>query len=297
MGALLTVVDGGVRVRQFFADDEGQEEELLARYMEILSEVDVLVSYNGNGFDFPYLKHRLKRYHFDASFSGVLSLDMYVVLNKFSNFREIIPNLKQKTVEEYLGLRDSRDDMIDGGQSVELYFRYLMNKSDELRDTMLLHNRDDVLQLARILWVFDNLDIHRISANIGFPVVVEDRKVLVTGIKIKTRRLDIIGKYKGITGRYNIFRDDSTVSLEPKSERNLLEPESDYGAINISVPLRYEDKVTYILKEDLEGEALFFFGESWEEFEYMILKNDGVPDYKVINEFIKALLKDILKKI
>ncbi len=110
MGALLTKEERGVRVRQFFADDE-DEEELLSVYKEALSETDVLVSYNGNGFDFPYLKYRLKRHHIESPFAGTLSLDMFNVLNKYSNLRQVIPNLKQKTVEEYFGLRDSRDDI------------------------------------------------------------------------------------------------------------------------------------------------------------------------------------------
>ncbi len=287
MGALLNRVDGGLRVRQFFTDDEGQEEELLLLYKEALDEMDVLVSYNGNNFDFPYLKHRLKRHDLDHSFSRVHSLDMYTVLNKYSNFREVIPNLKQKTVEEYLGLRDSRDDVIDGGQSVEIYFRYLVEKSDELRDIMLLHNRDDVLQLARILWAFDKLDIHRIASNTGFPVKVDDRKVLISGIKLKSKRLEIRGRYSGIIGQYQIFREECTVKMDPEHERNLIDPESDTGEIEIIVPLRYEDKVSFITYEDFDLDGR----------EFVVLKKDGEPDFKTVNLFIKHLVKDILTKI
>ena len=297
MGAILTKVTGGLRVRQFFTEDEGEEEELLILYKEALDEVDVLVSYNGNGFDFPYLRYRLKRYYLDTSFARVLSLDMFRVLNKHSNLREIIPNLKQKTVEEFMGLRDSRDDAIDGGESVVLFFRYLIDKSEELRDIMLLHNRDDVLQLSRILWIFDSLDIHKIASHTGFPVIMGDKRIFVTGIKIKTKRLNIVGRYKGISGRYYIFREDCTVTMEPEYEKTLLEPESDYGKLEISVPLRYEQKITYALFEDIELPKEFFIEKDIYDKEYIIFKQEGVPEYKNINLFIKYLVRDILENI
>ena len=275
IGGLITVVDGGLRVRQFFAEDDGEEFELLEKYMAALYEADVLVSYNGNGFDFSYLKYRLKRHGLDPDFSRFMSLDMYVVLNKFSNLRESIPNLKQKTVEEYMGLHTSRDDEIDGGQSVQLYFRYLIDRSESLRDIMLLHNRDDILQLMRILWIFDQLDIHKIAGTIGFLVVSDRRKVIITGIKLKSKRLDINGRYRGVTGTYQLFRDDCTVNLEPEHEKNLIDPESDYGEIKINVP-RWE-------RDD--------------EIEFPVIRKNCEYDHKTINIFAKDLVRDIMEKV
>lgn len=288
IGGLITIAVNGLRIRQFFAEDDGEEEELLIKYKEALDEVDVLISYNGNSFDFPYLKYRLKRHGLDSYFGRFLSLDMYIVLKRYSNFRKVIPNLKQTTVEEYLGIDGSRDDMIDGGQSVELYFRYLINKSEKLRDTMLLHNRDDILQLSRIQWAFDQLDLHRIAAHTGFPIVSDDKKVFVSGIRLKTKHIEINGRYKGITGRYKLFRDDCTVSLEPLYEKTLIAPESDHGEIKIDTPLRKEGGNTFIRKDDLEIAG----GD-----DYYILMKDGEPDHRQINRFVKHMIRDIIEKI
>lgn len=308
MGALLNKVDGGLRVRQFFTDGDGEEEELLLLYKEALDEMDVLVSYNGNGFDFPYLKKRLDRFGLDSSFSKIMSLDMFKVLHKHSNLRDIIPNLKQKTVEEYMGLGDSRDDLIDGGKSVELYFRYLENNSDELRDIMLLHNRDDVLQLSRILWVFDKLNIHKIASYTGFPVMAQDhtqddpcefldKKMIVKDIRLKTKRLDINGFYGGINGRYHLFRDDCTVVLNPRYEQNLLEPESDFGQFEINIPMRYEQKVTFVTGEDIHVDEEFWNEPVIGGKDYVILKKDGNTDNMALNLLIKYVVRDILKDL
>lgn len=275
MGALLNAVPGGLRVRQFFTEYEGEEEEVLIQYKKALDEMDVLVSYNGNGFDFPFLKRRLKRHYLDDSFGATLSLDMFYVLNSHSNFREIIPNLKQVTVEEYMGLKSLREDTIDGGKSVEIFFRYLEEKSDDLRDVMLLHNRDDVLQLSRLLWCFDKLDIHKIAFYTGFPVIYDEIRIGVEKIKVKTKRLEISGVCQGISGEYNIFRENFNV---------IFNPEDKYGSFEISMPLRYENKISYgVLGAD--------------EPKYVILKNNGETEYKNVNYFIKILLRDILSEI
>lgn len=297
MGALLTRVDGGVRVRQYFTEDDGEEAELLAIYKEALDEVDVLVSYNGDGFDFPFLKKRLARHMLDDSFAKAFSLDLYSILHKYSNLRDIIPNLKQVTVEEYMGLRDSREDTIDGGKSVELFFQYLSNKSQELKEMMLLHNRDDVLQLQRLLWIFDKLNIHRVAYHMGFPVICDDKKMLITKIKVKTKRLDIKGRYAGMTGRYHIFREDSTIVLNPSKEQSLLDPESDYGEFEISVPLRYEDKIAYVLASDMEFEVDVFPNQGANGQKLAVLKRDGEVVYESVNCFAKELIRDILKSL
>lgn len=297
MGALLTRVDGGVRVRQFFTEDDGEEEELLVIYKEALDEVDVLVSYNGDGFDFPFLRKRLVWHMLDDSFDKVFSLDLFSVLHKHSNLREVIPNLRQVTVEEYMGLRDSREDTIDGGKSVELFFKYLSNKSEELKEIMLLHNRDDVLQLQRLLWIFDKLNIHRIAYHKGFPVLSGRKKMLVTGIKVKTKRLDIRGKYSGVSGQYQIFREDSTVVLNPAKEQSLLDPESDYGQFEISVPLRYENKITFALAEDMEFDEDVFPDLGANGQELVILKREGEPAYEATNIFVKALTRNVLESL
>lgn len=297
MGALLTSAPGGVRVRQFFTEDEGEEEQLLVAYKAALDEMDVLVSYNGDGFDFPFLKKRLARHMLSDSFDKVFSLDLFSVLHKHSNLREIIPNLKQVTVEEYMGLRDSREDTIDGGKSVELFFKYLANQSEELKEIMLLHNRDDVLQLQRLLWIFDKLNIHKIAYHKGFPVLHEEKKMLITGIKVKAKRLDIKGRYAGMTGRYHIFREDSTVVLNPAKEQNLLDPESDYGEFEISVPLRYEDKTTFALQSDMEFDSCIFSDYGNQGQELAIFKQDGEIAYNTVNNFVKELVRDILKSL
>ena len=76
------------------------------------------------------------------------NLDLYLVLNGHSPIKKFVPNLKQKTVENYMGLWQSRTDEISGAESVELYNTYEKTGREDLESKILLHNSDDVIQLT-----------------------------------------------------------------------------------------------------------------------------------------------------
>jgi hypothetical protein len=53
-----------------------------------------------------------------------------------------------KTVEKHLGVE--REDQIDGGKSVELYYEFLETNDENIKDILMLHNYEDVLNLPKI---------------------------------------------------------------------------------------------------------------------------------------------------
>ena len=121
LGGLLTPCAGGVRIRQFLSDGGHEEPELLGMYMDALSEADVLFSYNGDSFDRPFLTERLKRRHRGKGFHRHMSVDMYRVVRSHSNLGAVLPNLKQKTLENYMGLWRFSSDRASGADSARLY--------------------------------------------------------------------------------------------------------------------------------------------------------------------------------
>lgn len=52
------------------------------------------------------------------------NLDLYLCLNGHSEIRNLLPSLKQKSVEAYMGLAPGRGDEIDGKESIALYRRF-----------------------------------------------------------------------------------------------------------------------------------------------------------------------------
>ncbi len=192
LGGLLDL-SGGI-LHQVFADHTGEEEEALASFMELAVSFDVVVTYNGRHFDMPFLAERLSRVCPDgpAPYNGY-DLDLYQVVNGHSPVRRLLPNLKQKTLEAYMGLWQDRSDEISGAESVELYMDYMRTRDPGARRQILLHNSDDVLQLQRLLPVIDKSDFHKAMYKMGFPVASPDRRWRVEKIRFHRDRMLIEG--------------------------------------------------------------------------------------------------------
>ena len=163
--------DSGCRLHQFFAESLSEEEDIIRAFLKEAENTDALLTYNGRTFDVPFMEKRMSFYPTLADEKmWFYDLDMYPVVRNYSTLRSFLPNLKQKTVEDFMGLWDSREDEISGAESVDLYFRYLSDKDPETEEIILCHNRDDVLQLARLMPVLRKADLHKAMFSTGFPM-------------------------------------------------------------------------------------------------------------------------------
>jgi uncharacterized protein len=195
---------------QYFAESLEDEAEVLLATLAVLDSLDVVVTYNGKGFDIPFVDARAKKILGSAmmDLSNVNSeavwlttsrlpypynLDLYTVVRKYSPLRQYLPNLKQKTLEDFLGLWESRMDEISGAESASLYMDYLINREPETEEKILLHNRDDVIQLHRLLRVLDKTEVHRAMYHLGFPVRTPHHSFLVQNMVFGDSRLTISG--------------------------------------------------------------------------------------------------------
>ncbi len=148
-------VEGGKLVlRQFLAEDLGEEALLIESFLALTDRDTVLVHFNGDGFDIPYLSQKA------AALSGYFpdslrSVDLYRLLRPFKGFLGL-DSMRQKSVETFLDF--PRKDEKDGGELIETYrdflvFRKMKRQAEEQRllELLLLHNHDDVLGLYHIL--------------------------------------------------------------------------------------------------------------------------------------------------
>jgi len=210
LSGFLIPEDDGLVLTQYFAESLADEEEVLRATLEVLDSLDVVVTYNGKSFDIPFVDTRAKRVlghdhisppnsntGFFGSSSGRLpypyNLDLYTVVRKYSPLRQYLPNLKQKTLEDFLGLWENRMDEISGAESASMYMDYLINREPETEEKILLHNRDDVIQLHRLLRVLDKTEVHRAMYNLGFPVRTPRHSFLVSNMEFGDNRLTISG--------------------------------------------------------------------------------------------------------
>ena len=208
---------GKLKSRQYFAENLNCEMEVLQQTLNEFEELDFVVTYNGTSFDFPFVLERLKKNGMKAG-RIPYNLDLFPVVRKFSDIRSFVPNLRQKTLENFLGLWDHREDEIHGGQSVELYYEYLACHDEKIKEKIILHNHDDVLQLCRLLDVISRTNFHRAMSNLGFPVKTEPGLFTIKGVRISRGKLLIKGLQPyGMIAAY-VEPGDGTLSYELKED-------------------------------------------------------------------------------
>lgn len=284
LGGVLSPEDHNLWVRQYFLEKNDMESDLLQEYCTILSEADVLITYNGNGFDLPFLKRRIKQNGLSIDLDHCQTFDLYRSLHIYSKLRDVLPNLKQKTIEAYLGLSTDRKDEISGQESVLLYQEYIQDGRPEVREKILLHNHDDLMGLAAILQIIEKLDLHKILFYEGFTIAQGEKKVYVQECAINQKSLSI----KAITRNLPIDYYSFEIGYQAihRAENRFM---------TVDIPLQ-EERGCKIL--DLETIPIDFSSlEDLPSFHqgYMILKEGNEIHYIEAIRVIKLMIQEIMK--
>lgn len=140
--------NGSWNLIQWFADTADSEAMLLTAFFDFLSGFTILLHFNGDGFDIPYLLKRCRFHNLSYDFSGITSIDIYKRIKSYRRLLQL-DSLKQKSIEHFLSV--SRDDLYSGGQLIEVYKDYLVTHDDFLYDLLILHNEDDLKGMPSIL--------------------------------------------------------------------------------------------------------------------------------------------------
>lgn len=144
----ITLQDKCARLIQWFADDYESERPILKAFFDFIKSYRLLVHFNGNGFDVPYLRKKASRYDMDFPLDSMESMDIY---KRFRPYKGLfsLGSIRQKALEEHIGIH--RKDVYDGGQLVKLYSDFMQKKivngfpDADLQSILLLHNRDDIV--------------------------------------------------------------------------------------------------------------------------------------------------------
>ncbi len=146
------------RLIQWLAEKPEEEVYLLDAFGAFAAKYRILIHFNGETFDLPYLLHKFKAYDRPYSFDAFESVDLYKRISPLKSFLKL-PNCRQKTLEQFLDLE--REDIYSGGELIEIYHRYAKNPSEALEQTLLLHNADDMRGMLSILPMLAYYDLFR----------------------------------------------------------------------------------------------------------------------------------------
>ncbi len=133
---------------QYFADTKESEEDVLDAFFKLMNTKKILIHFNGDGFDIPFLQKRCAFYNKNWNFENIESFDIYKKIRPLKKLLGL-DNLKQKSIENFLGI--SREDKYNGGQLIEVYHDYLESGDEWLKHLLILHNEDDLKGMPQIL--------------------------------------------------------------------------------------------------------------------------------------------------
>ena len=293
-GFVIPMGNGEFQMVQYFAQSLSDEAQVLEATVKVLEDVDFIITFNGKSFDMPFVEKRLEalNIHSWKPPTDIYNLDIYRIVRKFSQIKQFVPNLKQKTLENFLGLYTTRDDQIDGGKSVEQYYEYLVTKDPELERTILLHNSDDVKQLYRLCNILKKVDFHQAMSQLGFPSFM----TTVEKVGLSKNSFNLSGRT--LLADYSIYDDETNLKLTIA-----------HGELKLKLQLNNKDGLLFLdLQKLFSACKANGFAES-EEFQdtldyfincnglyldhFLMLVVDGETNYKAANLLAKYLIERI----
>ena len=141
---------GSLCIEQYFADSPSEERKILEAFLVMQDGVETLISFNGAGFDIPFLRARCEKFGLSERFEELRHLDLYRSVSGLK-FLFRLPDCRQKTLERFLKLK--REDQADGGELIAVYQEYVKCPDEGKSRLLHLHNFEDVTGMTELLSV------------------------------------------------------------------------------------------------------------------------------------------------
>ena len=300
-------------LKQFFAESTDAESEVLFHFLTMLSKYSVLIHFNGDTFDIPFIQKRAQKLNILHANNPIESLDIY---RKIKPFKKLLglKDCKQKTIELMLGI--NREDQYNGGQLIEIYKNYTLSHNEEEKRRLLLHNADDLKGLPKLLpalyypMLFNGkgdiesitaslnetfLDIYIKFTDINLPALISleydeisiTAKASAMSIHVKLFNGELKYYYKDYKNYYYLPEEDmaihnSVAEFVDKAHRKKATQKNCYSRKHgCFIPCFKTDDTTLFYKEYPLKKA------------YMLLNNQMISDKALLTEYFKSILQSI----
>ncbi len=259
--------DNKTIIKQYFAQTEDDEKDLLLAFINDISTFDTHITFNGLAFDIPFLNSRFNKYNIDFELNKNDDIDILNIVRPFKGLLSL-SDCKLKTIEKYIGI--SREDTISGKESVKLYKEFVSSKSDDLKSKILLHNYEDIYYLGYLYKIKDILE-EKLK-----PIVINNKdlflKLIPLSFKINNSKLTL--KYNIFDGNkvpiniysdnYSILSDDKHILLSISLNKGIDKDNNIvlFYQLNKIIPLKVNDNFLdlniynlceYIIKKELKS--------------------------------------------
>lgn len=243
--ALLVQTENGIRITQFLAENHYEEHRVLDASMDFLERENIgcLITFNGQAYDIPFINRRLEINFSDRRIS-TYDFDLFRFLRRGTDLKSRIGSMRQMALEDYYGIFSDRQDTITGRESVRLFDEYALTGNSTIEKIILTHNREDVLQLSRLMHLSlgECEDFDAAMAKHGFPSA-DGRLVIRPALSRPGKILRITGEQLKDPVSAAFFPDaDSPFTVEFKASSSSFE---------IDVPVQRLEDECFLDVQDL----------------------------------------------
>ncbi len=287
-----------VTITQLLAKDESDELELLKEFENVMENYPNLLGFNSTRFDESFILERCRKYKFNTSIKSKHHTDLYLMTTKARCLLDL-PNFKQKTIENYLGLY--RDDQYDGGQLIPVYQHYSLLGDTQSKELVLLHNFEDVKGMIYICDILSFPDLlsselkyisheidgdkirFEIETNINLPksinknreyglYIIKNNRIYVTLNLFEGELCTWLSDFKNY---YYLIDEDMII---PKSLGESMDKSARRPAKRADCKVKAEGKYLQLPDKIDIGTSLRVFKESYESKEAFVSTSDITTD-------------------
>lgn len=129
---------------QYYIEDENEEKKLILKINNLLKEKEI-ISYNGDRFDFPFIRKKANKYN--ISLFDFKNIDIYREFQKL-NFFLNEKSLKAINLGKRLGL--DVHDYVNQNEMPKVFKMYQKIKDKEILSKLIYHNYIDLKVLSNI---------------------------------------------------------------------------------------------------------------------------------------------------
>ena len=178
--------------------------------------------------------------------------------------------------------------MIDGGECIPLYNAYLRTGAEEPKQLILLHNADDVRQLAAVTGKLSFLPYPRIAFEQGFLLKAQGSGLLGTAARIKA------GAIKLSRGKLTVKAEIDPPCMPTAFYEDSFQLQSDTkGSAELFVYCREQDGLLFTDLKKLPVDASEFKDTEGFEHDYLVLSDTEKINHSACVKLASELLKTL----
>lgn len=211
-----SIEDNSWCLEQAFINHIEDEYQLLDYINKFISNFDLLITYNGDSFDLPFIKKRSSINNINSKILDMQSFDIYREIRKNRSYLDF-KNMRLKTIEENLGIY--REDEYSGKDCIDFYYEYMNTRDLILKEKILKHNYDDLYYLLDVMKIFDLIKDKKSTI---VSTDKENVKVEIQDITVDKDIFKIFSITSSMKDEINFVYHEESFSIIWQSENNLI---------------------------------------------------------------------------